>query len=525
MGLVTWLSDHSLAVLLTVSAAFTYWWLWRCRERLQLEHRLAALALAVGHIFIGLFSVKAFAVLEAFDMGAMGNMSLFGGVFFMPLFYWGVAKLAKQKTADVFDVFTICLVFTLMCARLNCMISGCCLGAHIPIEGLTHLRFPTRELELLFYVLLLSRLWRKVLSGSARGMIYPIYMISYGIFRFVTETLRVSSRANNILHISHLWALLSLGIGISVTPMSSVGYRIEMRDTDPFFLANNMDVLYNYTGEGNVTQAKLGFGILLTKRLSVGADMVYYHGRISRYFNTDITSLLSNETFVNAHGTARESISRLGANIGLQYDLIQSDKRVLTFGATYRPRTNLKPTTSRSIYSTSITSDKITDTTSKENFSLPNTFTFGLSYQSVRLSLGLDYSMEQWNNVNTNDPMNGIEFKNNQFGVQYIPNPMDVRHVLNRWSYRLGFRYNDYYMRINGHNVRDKAITLGVGIPIKVQGLSAVNVGVEFGQRGRTADGAMGTRQFRMIRENYIKLSIGLSLFGEDDWFKRFKYQ
>ena len=88
----------------------------------------------------------------------------------------------------------------------------------------------------------------------------------------------------------------------------------------------------------------------------------------------------------------------------MQYDLIQSDKRVLTFGATYRPRTNLKPTTSRSIYSTSITSDKITDTTSKENFSLPNTFTFGLSYQSVRLSLGLDYSMEQWNNVNTNDP-------------------------------------------------------------------------------------------------------------------------
>ena len=35
----TWLSDHSLAVLLTVSAAFTYWWLWRCRERLRLARR------------------------------------------------------------------------------------------------------------------------------------------------------------------------------------------------------------------------------------------------------------------------------------------------------------------------------------------------------------------------------------------------------------------------------------------------------------------------------------------------------
>lgn len=212
MALLTWLSDHALILLLGCGTLFNVYWLHRCRERLHLRW-LSVLLLSVLHTVLGVLSVKVFAL---FETGNFSNMSLFGGVFFMPLFYWGVAKLAKQKAADVFDVFTICLVFTLMCARLNCIISGCCLGAHIPIEGLTHLRFPTRELELLFYVLLLSRLWRKVLSGSARGMIYPIYMISYGIFRFVTETLRVSSRANNILHISHLWALLSLGIGISI---------------------------------------------------------------------------------------------------------------------------------------------------------------------------------------------------------------------------------------------------------------------------------------------------------------------
>lgn len=212
MALLTWLSDHALILLLSCGTLFNVYWLHRCRERLHLRW-LSVLLLSVLHTVLGVLSVKVFAL---FETGNFSNMSLFGGVFFMPLFYWGVAKLAKQKAADVFDVFTICLVFTLMCARLNCMISGCCLGAHIPIEGLTHLRFPTRELELLFYVLLLSRLWRKVLSGSARGMIYPIYMISYGIFRFVTETLRFSDRTNSILHISHLWALLSLGIGISI---------------------------------------------------------------------------------------------------------------------------------------------------------------------------------------------------------------------------------------------------------------------------------------------------------------------
>lgn len=212
MALLTWLSDHALILLLGCGTLFNVYWLHRCRERLHLRWP-SVLLLSVLHTVLGVLSVKVFAL---FETGNFSNMSLFGGVFFMPLFYWGVAKLAKQKAADVFDVFTICLVFTLMCARLNCIISGCCLGAHIPIEGLTHLRFPTRELELLFYVLLLSRLWRKVLSGSARGMIYPIYMISYGIFRFVTETLRFSDRTNSILHVSHLWALLSLGVGMSI---------------------------------------------------------------------------------------------------------------------------------------------------------------------------------------------------------------------------------------------------------------------------------------------------------------------
>ena len=212
MALLTWLSDHALILLLSCGTLFNVYWLHRCRERLHLRW-LSVLLLSVLHTVLGVLSVKVFAL---FETGDFSNMSLFGGVFFMPLFYWGVAKLAKQKAADVFDVFTICLVFTLMCARLNCIVSGCCLGAHIPIEGLTHLRFPTREMELLFYVLLLSQLWRKVVTGSARGMIYPIYMISYGIFRFVIEMLRFSDRTDSILHVSHLWALLSLGIGISI---------------------------------------------------------------------------------------------------------------------------------------------------------------------------------------------------------------------------------------------------------------------------------------------------------------------
>ena len=45
------------------------------------------------------------------------------------------------------------------------------------------------------------------------------------------------------------------------------------------------------------------------------------------------------------------------------------------------------------------------------------------------------------------------------------------------------------------------------------------------GRRGTTATGMIGSRQFRIVRESSILVSLGLSLFGEDDWFKRFKYQ
>ena len=85
----------------------------------------AALPISICHTLYGVLTVTVFAFLETgFDSNSLGNMSLFGGVFFMPLAYWLGAKLSKRKMADVFDIFTICMIFTLMCARINCIIAG-----------------------------------------------------------------------------------------------------------------------------------------------------------------------------------------------------------------------------------------------------------------------------------------------------------------------------------------------------------------------------------------------------------------
>ncbi len=88
------------------------------------------------------------------------GQSLFGSIFLLPLFYFAGAKIFRRRIGDVFDVFTMCTVTTLLFARIACIFSGCCYGMLLP--GSESVRWPTRELELVFYIILLIVLYRKI---------------------------------------------------------------------------------------------------------------------------------------------------------------------------------------------------------------------------------------------------------------------------------------------------------------------------------------------------------------------------
>lgn len=211
--IIVWASEHRLLLLLMLGTAISIVWLLLLRKRLKSTWWVAVL-LGVAHTLIGLFSVKVFAFLETgFNPDSLGNMSLFGGVFFMPLIYILGAKLFKRPLRDVADVFTPVMIATVLCARVNCIFAGCCRG--LPIPGTNGMRFPTREAEILFYLVLLillcPRIWRKQTRGSA----YPIYMMAYGAFRFLVEFFR-DQNTTSLFHVSHLWAVVSICIGISI---------------------------------------------------------------------------------------------------------------------------------------------------------------------------------------------------------------------------------------------------------------------------------------------------------------------
>ena len=211
--MMSYLGEHSLLVLLLAATAVSFTWIYIMHDRLGVSF-VGAIVLAVVHTLYGVLAVRVFAVIEGFgDLSVVGAQSLFGGMAFMPLLYLLIIKLTKKPAAEVFDILTLSLVATLFFARVNCMLAGCCMGSHV--FGLEP-RWPTRELELVYYIWFLAVYEPSVYEGNSGGIVFPSYIMSYGLFRFAIEFLRESSKALGPFHIAHLWSLIAIGLGLGI---------------------------------------------------------------------------------------------------------------------------------------------------------------------------------------------------------------------------------------------------------------------------------------------------------------------
>lgn len=213
MNVLYWASEHHLLLCLMTGAAGSCIWLWLLRDRLQIAKWMIPV-LALLNTAAGVICVRVFAGLESWGSPLSGGQSLFGGVFLLPVFYFAGSKLFRRRFGDVTDVFAMCTVTTLVFARVSCIISGCCQGSFLP--GSESLRWPTREMEIIFHIVLLIVLYRKNRKGDFPGEIWPLYMFSYGIFRFLEEWMREGEQVFGSMHRGHIWAILSIIAGAAI---------------------------------------------------------------------------------------------------------------------------------------------------------------------------------------------------------------------------------------------------------------------------------------------------------------------
>jgi long-subunit fatty acid transport protein len=318
-----------------------------------------------------------------------------------------------------------------------------------------------------------------------------------------------------------------LGIGFGLIPYSSVGYKIEK----PITLTNS---LYStYKGIGGVNKVFLAVGFKLNKKFSVGADVQYNFGKIE-------TTNLSYQGGVNnvQLGTRENNVSDLhGINmdLGLTYQTKLNKDYSFFSSLTFTPEANLLLDNSRSIdivqllASGAINIEETEEITVQDTkVKLPTKIAFGSGFGVVKkwliggeiTYLNTSVTSNRFNDIY--NPVNDgkVHYKSSfkdamrySVGGYFIPNYNSYSSYLKKMTYRAGLRYENTGLVIQGKSIDDFAANIGLGLPLN-GGFSNINIGLEVGKRG--------TKYYNLVEENYVNLSVGLSL--SDKWFVKRKY-
>ena len=149
--------------------------------------------------------------------------------------------------------------------------------------------------------------------------------------------------ASNTFNMHHIAATLPIGtVGafkLGLMPYSTVSYDFQADETSNELLVETGDIRYSKKGRGGVYQAVLGAGFTMWRRLSIGADLNYYFGKIDRYSSATFTTSTSYRT-INS-GWA-ENVSCFGGKLGMQYSQPITGALSAIAGVTYGFGSRLK---------------------------------------------------------------------------------------------------------------------------------------------------------------------------------------
>ena len=302
-----------------------------------------------------------------------------------------------------------------------------------------------------------------------------------------------------------------VGIGLGIMPYTSVGYRIlDVEDNAANLLS----------GRGGMNKVFLSAGYLVNENLSLGIDANYNFG------NFQNTQSINREEF--QYGTTdinRSDIKGFTLNFGANYQRDISENLTLHVASTYAPAMNLDSENFRSISTVDFSggTGRVIDVQEldlrESQFEFPSKLTFGAGIgQSNKWFVGAEYT-----NIGSSSYQDSFSFRGDdgefedasQFSVGgfYIPKYNSFTSYLERVVYRAGFRYDETGLIVNGESINEFGMSFGLGLPVG-QLFSNANLGIELGRRG--------TKDAGLIQENFLRLSIGLSL--NDKWFTKRKF-
>ena len=310
-----------------------------------------------------------------------------------------------------------------------------------------------------------------------------------------------------------------VGMAFGIRPFSSVGYSYSSTTN----LGNSSGTIAEaYSGSGGLHEVFLGVGVQVMKPLSLGANIGYLWGDMSR----SVTS--SGGSNVNTlMKTYSVSVSNYKLDLGAQWKQPIGRKGTLTVGATVGIGHKLKADPKMDITIVNTTGSMDT-TTFKVNdgLKLPMSYGVGAAYNHLgRLTVAADWTLEKWGSVDFpafNTQTSQYELTSGllkdrtkvNVGVDWLPTTNVLnRNFLSHVHYRMGAGLATPYYKIgNQDGPKELSVSAGLGIPV-LTGRSLVNVSFQWAR----------TSAKDLITENSFRLNIGVTF--NERWFAKWKVE
>jgi len=315
-------------------------------------------------------------------------------------------------------------------------------------------------------------------TGSAKGSAFSSGSVTQKAFS--ANFTRITAGT----HLTPRWSA-----ALSVQPYSTVSYRVENED---YIEGSETKTTTLFEGSGGITRLSFLNSIRLTEKFSAGADFMLLFGDINREASQSGITIKRNSSATTASFT-----------LGMMYKDTLLEKMIFSAGVTYGYKARL-------LFENSL---KVTDASGNALFNddiassevvLPGSWGAGISLTGRKIVIAADYRYQQWSR--TRDPLTNLRFTDTHkfnCGIAFIPSGFAPKNYFEMIEYQAGFTVSNSYLTLYGVNPLNMELTAGVGLPFR--GGGQINIGLGWGKKGTTNEG--------LIREDYLRITISLSMF------------
>ena len=149
---------------------------------------LQAACFPVLLVMCGVLGAKILAFIKS-GFSSFNGMAFFGAVFLFPVAMPFVGKLFRMTPGQTMDVSAPCVAIFMAFFRLGCLCAGCCGGITCTI-GSVSFQWPTQLMESVSNISIFALLLYLEQREKTKGLLYPYFLIFYGVTRFFIEFLR-----------------------------------------------------------------------------------------------------------------------------------------------------------------------------------------------------------------------------------------------------------------------------------------------------------------------------------------------